>query len=119
MGDFMMLCINLLSKTYANQDLYRWKLQHSSARPYTMIEFCGPYAVQLELLADMTMHDTVDISRLKMYTADQVWEQPPSPPVRIVRDKVGTIQCSYDREVNSLNQQALGIKRGYKNQINW
>jgi len=44
----------------------------------------------------MTIHDKVNISRLKQYTMD--WSQetsPPPPPVQTVRDTDGAIWCLY------------------------
>jgi hypothetical protein len=92
-GDFVMLSTKDLPITYANQDPSRRKLQHPWAGSYKIIKFRGPNAVELELPADMTIHDTENVSRIKKYTADQAPEKPPPPPppVWTVRDKDGTI----------------------------
>jgi hypothetical protein len=67
----------------------------------------------------MTIHDTVNVSRLKKYTADLSQERPPPPPVRTVTDKDGSIQCSYVIEAIISHKKAMGIKAGYKYQIKW
>jgi hypothetical protein len=51
----------------------------------------GPNAIELELLSDMTIHDTGNVSRIKKYTADQAREKPPPPLVLTVRDKDGKV----------------------------
>jgi len=74
-------------------------LQCPSAEPYVIIKFNGPNAVELELPADMMMHETVNVSRLKKYTADRPRENPPPPPVQTAWEKDDTYQCSFVVEV--------------------
>ena len=69
-GDIMMWSTIDLPMTYANQDCSRRKLLHQRAGPYKIINFSGPNAVELELLADITIYDTVNVSRLKKYITD-------------------------------------------------
>jgi hypothetical protein len=67
----------------------------------------------------MSIHDTVNVSRLKKYIADPTREKPPPPPVRAVMDKHGTIQRSYVVEAIVSHKKAPGVKGGYKFQIKW
>jgi hypothetical protein len=73
----------------------------------------------LELPADITIHDTVNVSRLKKYTADPAREKPPPPTVQTIRDKEGTIQRLYVVEAIISQKWALGIKGGDYYQIKW
>jgi hypothetical protein len=73
-GDFMMLSTKDLPITNANQDPSRWKLQHPWARPCKITKFRGPNTVELELPADMTIDDTVNVSTFKKYTTDRARE---------------------------------------------
>jgi hypothetical protein len=118
-GDFMMLSTKDLLITYTNEDRSRRKLQRPWAGPSKIIKFHGPNAVELELMADMTIHHTVNVSRFKKYTADWERENPPLPPVPTVRDKDGTIQDSYVVKAITSYKRALGVKGGYKYQIKW
>jgi hypothetical protein len=70
------------------------------------------------LPADMTIHNTVNISRLKKYTTDPAWERPP-PPVQTVRDKDGMSRCSYIVKAIISHKKALWVKGGYKYHIKW
>jgi hypothetical protein len=115
----MMLSTKDLPITNANQDPSRRKLQHLWARSYKITKFRGPNTVELELLADMMIHDTVNISRVKKYTAGRAQEKPPPPPVRTVRDQDGTIHCSYVIEAITPLKIAPGVQGGYKYQIKW
>jgi len=83
------------------------------------MKFNGTNAVELELPADMTIHDTLNVSRIKKYTADQVPEKPAPPPDWTVGDKDGTILHSYVVEVITSHKRATGVKCGYKYQIKW
>ena len=65
----MIFSTKALPISYANHDPSLWNLQHPWARPYNIIKFDGPNAVELELPADITIHNTVNISRNKKYTA--------------------------------------------------
>jgi hypothetical protein len=67
----------------------------------------------------MSIHVTVNVSRLKKYIADPTREKPPPSPVLAVMDKHGTIQCSYVTEAIVLHKKAPGVKGGYKFQITW
>ena len=118
-GDLVMLNTKDLPITYASQDPSRRKLQYPWAGPYRIIMFRGPNAVELELPKDMSIHDTVNVSRLKKYIADPTREKPPPPPIRAVMDKHGTIQRSYVVEAIVSHKKAPGIKGGYKFQIKW
>ena len=108
-GNLVMLSTKDLPITYVNQDPVCWKLQYLWARPYKVIEFWGPHAVELQLLADMTIYDTINISRLKKYTADPASERPPPPPsILTIRNNDGTayfhmslMQSSYIRRCSA------------------
>lgn len=71
-GDLMMLSTKDLPITYANKDPSERKLQHPWAGLFKIIKYCRPNAVELELPADMMLHDTETISRLRKFTADQL-----------------------------------------------
>jgi len=114
-----MLSTQDLPITYVNKDPSRRKLQHPWAGPYKIIKFRGPNAVRLELPPDMTIYDTVNISRIKKYTVDRAREKPPTPPVWTVRAKDGTIQRWYDVKAITSHMRAPGVKGCYKYQIRW
>jgi len=114
-----MLSTRDLPITHANHDPSRRKLRHPWAGPYKIIMFRGPNAVELDLQVDMTIHDTVNVSRLKKYTADCAREKPPLPPVRSVRDQDGMIRHSYVVDAITSHMRALGVQGGYQCQIKW
>jgi hypothetical protein len=66
-----MLSTKNLTITYTNLDPSRRNLQLPWAGPFKIIKFRGRNAVELELPADMTIHDPVNIGRRKKYTADR------------------------------------------------
>jgi len=80
-GDFVMLSTQDMPITHGNQCPSRQKMQHPGVGPYKIIMFCAPNAVELELLADIMIHDTQQVSRLKQYTADRTPDEPPTPTV--------------------------------------
>jgi len=68
--DFIILCTKDLLLTYVNQDPSWRVLQHQWTKSYKNIQFCSANAVKLELPADFTIGETVNISRFKKYIAD-------------------------------------------------
>jgi len=90
--------------------------------------FCGPDSVELELLAHMIVHNTVNISRLKKYTADWLWEMAPPPPLQMIWDKDGTSQCWGTMEGITSHKRSPDVKgsyifhiqwEGYDNEVSW
>ena len=72
--------------TYANFNPTQSKLVHRYIRPYEILRICGN-AVELDLPYDMPIHNTVNVSRLKVDCTDDsriAW-RPPPPPVRTSR----------------------------------
>jgi len=68
--------------TYANANRTRRKLVHRYIGPYEILRIRGN-AVELYLPDDMMIHDTVNVSRLKVHRTDDstiAW-RPPPPPV--------------------------------------
>ena len=118
-GNLVMLNTKDLEITYASQDHSCWKLQHQWAGPYRIIKFQESDTVELELPNDMTIHNTVNISRLKTYIADLIWEKSPPSSIQAVMDKHGMIQHSYVVEVFVIPKKAPGITGGNKYQIKW
>jgi hypothetical protein len=75
-----------LPVTYANVNPTRRKLVHRYIGPYEILRIRGN-AVELDLPNDMMIHDTVNVSRLKIDRTDNsriAW-RPPPPPVRTSR----------------------------------
>jgi hypothetical protein len=67
--------------TYANGNPTRRKLVHRHIGPYEILQI-GGNAVELDLPKDMTIHDTVNISRLNVDHTDDsriAWRPPPLP----------------------------------------
>jgi hypothetical protein len=112
-----MLSTENLPITYTNLDPSRRNLQHPGAGPYKIIKFRQRNAVELELPADMTIHDPVHVGRRKKYTADRERQKPPPPPVWTVREKDDTIQRMYVVEALISHKRVPGIKGCYKYQI--
>jgi len=79
-----MLSTKDLPIIYMNQDPARRKLQPQYASPYMIIKFGWPNAVEWELLTDIMIDNTVDISKLTKYQADRVGQQRLPPSVRTV-----------------------------------
>jgi hypothetical protein len=67
--------------TYANVNPTRHKLVHRYIGPYEILRICR-MAVELDLPNDMTIHDTVNVSRLIVDRTDDsriAWRLPPAP----------------------------------------
>jgi hypothetical protein len=67
--------------TYANVNPTRRKLVHCYIGPYEILRIRGN-AAELDLPNDLTIHDTVNVSRLKVDCTDDsriAWRLPPAP----------------------------------------
>jgi len=62
---FVMLSTKDLPMKYENHVPSRQNLQHSWAGHHKIIKFCEPNTVELELPADMIIHNTIIVSKLK------------------------------------------------------
>jgi len=76
--------------TYANVNPTRRKLVHLYIGPYEILQIRGN-AVELDLPNEMAIHDTVNVSRLKVDHTDDsriAWRRPPLP---VQTSRAGTI----------------------------
>jgi hypothetical protein len=78
-----------LPNTYANVNPTQCKLVHRYISQLVIVRIRGN-TIKLDLPNDMTIHDTVNVSRLNVDPTDysRVTWRPPAPPVRTSR--VGT-----------------------------
>jgi len=113
----MTLSTNDLPIPYAYRDPARGMVRHLWAVMYRIITFCWPNADELELLAYGMIHETVNISRLKKYTADLAQEKHPTSPVPNGSDKAVTIKRADVIEAITLRKCVLGVTGSYKYQI--
>jgi putative transposase len=103
-----------LPVTYANVNPTRRKLVHRYIGPYEILRIRGN-AVELDLPNDMMIHDTVNVSRLKIDRTDNsriAW-RPPPPPVRTSR--AGT---SYVVE-SIANHRSRSDGTGWEYEVKW
>jgi hypothetical protein len=80
-GPIVFLDTKDLPITYANVNITRRILVHHYIGPYEILRIRGN-TVELDLPNDMTMHDTVNVCRLKVDRMDDsriAWRPPPSP----------------------------------------
>jgi len=113
-GDFVILGTREVPISYANEYPSRWKLHDPWAAPYKIIRFSGPNVANLELLADMTIHDTVNVGIFKKYTGDRCPDDPPPPPISTVGKINHTIERLYTVAAITSHKQELGIKGPHK-----
>jgi len=97
--------------TYANVNPMRHELVHRGIGPYEILRIRGN-AIEQDLPNDMTIHDTVNISRLNVDLIDDsmiAW-RPPPPPVRTSRGGTSYVVESIAKHLPSSEGNSWGYE---------